>query len=107
MQKRAKNEVFGHYFEFGQLDWLDIAYNDRAMFSTIRQYYKVMEIHSKVSKKHFWMIQSVKNEVFGHYLEFGLLDWLDIAYDDRIVFSTIGQHYQVMNDRSKPSKMRF
>ena len=82
MQKRAKNEVFGHYFELGQLDWLDIAYNDRAMFSTIRQYYKVMKNHSKVSKKHFWMIRSAKNEVFGHFLEFGLLVRLDIAYFD-------------------------
>ena len=32
MQKRAKNEVIGHYFEFGQLDWLDIAYDDRAIY---------------------------------------------------------------------------
>ena len=28
------------------------------------------------------MIQSAKNEVFGHFLEFGLLDRLDIAYCD-------------------------
>ena len=28
------------------------------------------------------MIQSAKNEVFGHFLEFGLLDRLDIAYFD-------------------------
>ena len=30
----------------------------------------------------FWMIQKAKNEVFGHFLEFGLLDRLDIAYCD-------------------------
>ena len=28
------------------------------------------------------MIQKVKKEVFGHFLEFGLLDQLDIAYCD-------------------------
>ena len=28
MQKRAKNEVFGHFLEFGLLDRLDIAYCD-------------------------------------------------------------------------------
>ena len=30
------------------------------------------------------MIQSAKNEVFGHYLEFGQLDRLDIAYCESI-----------------------
>ena len=105
MQKRAKNEVFGHYFELGQLDWLDIAYNDRAMFSTIRQYYKVMKNHSKVSKKHFWMIQSVKNEVFGHYLEFGQLDWLDVEYDDRTIcispFSNTTRWWRIIQQSQK------
>ena len=55
------------------------------MFSNIRQHYQVMKYHSKVPKKHFWMMRSAKNEAFGHYLEFGLLDWLDIAYDDRAI----------------------
>ena len=37
------------------------------------------------------MIQSAKNEVFGHYLEFGLLDQLDIAYYDMTIrFLTFG-----------------
>ena len=49
------------------------------------QHYQVMKYHSKVPRKHFWMMLSAKNEAFGHYLEFGLLDWLDIAYDDRIM----------------------
>ena len=26
--KRAKNEVFGHFIEFGWFDWSDIAYDD-------------------------------------------------------------------------------
>ena len=28
MQKRAKNEVFGHCIEFGSLEWSDIAYSN-------------------------------------------------------------------------------
>ena len=39
-------------------------------------------------EKHFWMIQSAKKEVFGHYLELGQLDWADIAYDDRTIWFT-------------------
>ena len=35
--------------------------------------------HSKSRKIHFWMIQRDKNWVFGHFLDLGLLDWLDIA----------------------------
>ena len=38
--------------------------------------------HSKIRKMHFWMIQRAKKEVFGHFLELGLLDRLDIAYCD-------------------------
>ena len=45
----------------------------------------------KIRKKHFWMIQRAKIEVFGHFLEFGLLDRLDIAYCDRTkCFPTFG-----------------
>ena len=36
----------------------------------------------KDRKYPFWMIQKPKNDVFGNFLEFGLLDWLDIAYCD-------------------------
>ena len=28
-QEIAKNEVLGHFIEFGWLDWSDIAYSDR------------------------------------------------------------------------------
>ena len=52
------------------------------MFFNIRQCYQVKLDHSKIRKMHFWMIQSAKNEVFGHFLEFGLLVRLDIAYFD-------------------------
>ena len=47
--------------------------------------------HSKVTKMHFWMIQSAKKQVFGRFLDLGLLDRLDIAYFDRtICFPTFG-----------------
>ena len=36
MQKRAKNEVFGHYLEIGASDGLDVAYHDsRKWFSAL------------------------------------------------------------------------
>ena len=45
----------------------------------------------KDHKNAFWMIQRAKKEVFGHFLEFGLLDRLDIAYCDRTkCFTTFG-----------------
>ena len=52
------------------------------MFFNFRQRYQVMKDHSKIRKMHFWMIQRAKIEVFSHFLEFGLLDRLDIAYCD-------------------------
>ena len=47
--------------------------------------------HSKVTKMHFWMIQSAKKQVFGRFLDLGPFNPLDIAYFDRtICFSTFG-----------------
>ena len=61
------------------------------MFSNLRQWYQVMEDHSKGTETHFWMIQKAQKEVFGRFLEFGLLDRLDIAYCDRTkCFPTFG-----------------
>ena len=61
------------------------------MFSNNRQDCQVMEDHWKVREMYFWMIQSAKKEVFGHFLEIGLLDRLDVAYFDRTkCFPTIG-----------------
>ena len=88
------------------------------MFSNIWQHYQVMKDHSKVSRKHFWMIQSAKKEVFGHFLDLGLLDWLDIAYYDRTKCgSTVGnttRSWRIIQKRhksifewSKVPKMRF
>ena len=61
------------------------------MFLNFWQRYQVEKDHSKVTKMHFWMIQGAKKEVFGHFLEFGLLDRHDIAYCDRTkCFPTFG-----------------
>ena len=38
--------------------------------------------HSKITKIPFWMIQRAKNEVFGHFLELGASDPLQITYYD-------------------------
>ena len=43
--------------------------------------------HSKFTKMPFWMIQIAKNEVFGHFLEFGGLERHDVAYFDRTKWS--------------------
>ena len=48
--------------------------------------------HSKIRKTPFWMIQIAKNQVFGHFLEFGALDWLDIAYFDRTNWCAWASH---------------
>ena len=52
------------------------------MFLSIQQHYQIMKDHSKITNIHVWMIQRAKNELFGHFLEFCLLDRLDIAYCD-------------------------
>ena len=66
----------------GLVSWMDFilhilillnCLNDLAIIS-------LMLDHSKIRKMRFWMIQRAKKEVFGHFLEFGLLDQLDIAY---------------------------
>ena len=53
------------------------------MFSNIRQHFQVMMGQSKTLKTRFWMIQIAKKQVFGHFLDLGLLDRLDIADFDR------------------------
>ena len=62
------------------------------MFYNMWQGYQLMLDHSKVTKMHFWMIQRAKKEVFVHFLEFGLLDRLDILYcDSSKCFPTFGK----------------
>ena len=45
------------------------------MFLNIWQHYQVMKDCTKVSKKHFWMIQSAKREFFGHFENFNFRTW--------------------------------
>ena len=80
MIQSAKNEVFGLYIEFGLLDRLDIAYYDGT--KCFLTFGNVLPGHAesfKITKMHIWMIQRAKKEGFGHFLDFGLLDRLDIA----------------------------
>ena len=80
--KRARNEVFGHFLEFGASDWLDNAYFDRTVWFA-RFDHRISHAGSfKITKMPFWMIQIAKNEVFSHFLDFNSSDWLDIAYFD-------------------------
>ena len=61
------------------------------MFFSIRQHYQIMKNHSNVTEMHFRMTQRAKKEVLGHFLEFGLLDRLEIAYCGRTkYFLTFG-----------------
>ena len=47
--------------------------------------------HSIITKMPFWMIQRAKSEVFGHFLEFGVMYGPDIAYEDcSKYFSVLG-----------------
>ena len=88
------------------------------MFLSIRQHYQIMKDHSKITNIHFWMIQKAKNEVFGNFLEFGLFDWLNIAYDDRtkcvITFNNANRSWKIIQrsqkcifEWSKRPKKRF
>ena len=74
--------------------------------------------HSKIRKMHFWMIQRAKKEVFGHFLEFGLLDRLDIADCDSTkcfpTFGNVTRSWRIIQisqisifEWSKRPKMRF
>ena len=50
-----------------------------------------MKDHSKVTEMPLWMIQSAKKDIFGRFMDLGLLDLLDIAYyDGSKCFSTFG-----------------
>ena len=52
------------------------------MFSNFQQLNQVMNDHSKSTRMHLWMIQRARKEVFGQFLELGLLDQPDVAYCD-------------------------
>ena len=78
---------FGHFLDFGTSEGLDIAYLDSAKcfltfgngkWSCIINWLCIISIiYAKTSQK------IAKNEVLGHFIEFGWLHWSDIAYSDR------------------------
>ena len=68
----AKNEVFGHFLEFGASDRLDIAYCDRTKWS-LRSGLCITHNGSFKNHKNAFLNDpnSQKKHVFGHFLEFG------------------------------------
>ena len=67
---------------------------------------------------HFWMIHRAKTEGFDHFLEFALLDRLDIAYCDStkcvLTFGNVTRSWRIIQtsrkciiEWSKGPKMRF
>ena len=79
---------FGHFLEFGASDGPDIAYYDSTKcFSTFG--------HGKrsciINEVCIINVIYAKNEVFGHFLEFGTSDGPNIAYyDNPKCFSPFG-----------------
>ena len=69
MQKRAENEVLGHFLEFGTWDGLDIADYDQAKcFLTFGDDKRPCIINEAciISTNY---AKRVENEVLGHFLE--------------------------------------
>ena len=72
MQKRAKNEVFDLFLGFGHSDGFDIAYDGSAKcFSTCDHGYRSCLIMHACIMCINCAKKRTKNEVFGHFLEFG------------------------------------
>ena len=90
--KEPKKYVLGHFLEFGLLDRLDIAYCDSTnCFPTFGKVTRSWRIIQKSNKWIFEWSKEPKKEVFGHFLKFGQLDRLDIAYyDSTKCFSPFG-----------------
>ena len=74
----AKNEIFGHFLEFGTSGGFDIAYNDSKKCSLTVGY----GIRS-CTINYAYMINVIyaENEIFGHLLELGTSGGFDIAYN--------------------------
>ena len=86
---------------------ISIVLNDLNNLATI----SLMQDHSKITKMHFWMIQRAKMEVFGHFLEFGLLDRLAKCFP---TFGNITRSWRIIQrslkcifEWSKEPKNRF
>ena len=75
----AKNEVFGHFLEFGTLDGRHIAYYDSSNCSSTFVHGERSCIINQVC---IINVIYAKNEVFGHFLGFGTSGGSHIAYSD-------------------------
>ena len=75
----AKNEVFGHFLEFGTQDGSHIAYFDSTKCFLTSDIGKRSCIINQVC---IINVIYAKNEVFGHFLEFGTSDGFYIAHYD-------------------------
>ena len=75
----AKNEVFGHFLELGTSNGSHIAYSDSKKCFLLLGYGKRSCIINQVC---IINVIYAKNEVFGHFLEFGTSDGSRIAYYD-------------------------
>ena len=66
MSERAKNQVFGHFIEFGWFDWSDIAYSDRGNWPLATDSNQcsgnLLNLCIIITIKH----KRAKNEAFGH-----------------------------------------
>ena len=88
MIQRAKIEVFGHFLEFGRSDVLHTAYFDCTKWS-LQLGYNIAHAGSFKNHKNAFL-NDPKCQKRG-FLDLGLMDRLDIAYDERtICFPTFG-----------------
>ena len=78
MQKRAKNEVFGRFLEFGLLDRLDIAYCDSTKrFLTFGIVTRSWSIIQKSNKYIFEWSKEPKMRYLAIFLS--LVCWIDLV----------------------------
>ena len=70
---------FGHFLKFGTSDGLDIVYYDSTKcfpaFDNITRSWMIIQM----SQNAFFNDSKSQKVFFGHFRDFGLLDWLDIT----------------------------
>ena len=82
MIQKAKKKFLAIFLSL--VCWIDLILHIVIVLNVF-QHSATLPGHERSFKDHkntFWMIQRAKKEVFGHFLKFGLLDRLDIAYCD-------------------------
>ena len=83
-QNPTQNQVFCNFLKFGSLVFLEITYNDR-----LQQYTKSSRgtTYKKKFGERIWGIMGqnqAQNQFLCHFLKFGSLDFLEIAYTDSL-----------------------